>query len=91
FKPVIMFKSPKVAISLEATKVFNDLISNLNVSDLLSFIQRQQVLDSNESSALELAYNFYLQNEDELAKIVRDIKWDFDPRNVLNANDVSGN
>ncbi|MEW4025262.1 DEAD/DEAH box helicase family protein [Bacillus sp. YAF8] len=91
FKPVIMFKSPKVAISLEATKVFNDLIANLNVSDLVSFIQRQQLLNSNESSALELAYNFYLQNEDDLAKIVREIKRDFDPRNVLNANDASGN
>lgn len=91
FKPVIMFKSPKVAISLEATKVFNDIIANLNVSDLVSFIRRQQALDSNESSALELAYNFYLQNEDNLAKIVREIKQDFDQRNVLNANDTSGN
>ncbi|TWO90224.1 DEAD/DEAH box helicase family protein [Bacillus velezensis] len=91
FKPVIMFKSPKVAISLEATKVFNDLIANLNVSDLVSFIQRQRLLDSNESSALELAYNYYLQNEEDLAKIVREIKQDFDPRNILNANDTSGN
>lgn len=91
FKPVIMFKSPKVAISLEATKVFNELIANLNVSNIVSFIQRQQALDSNESSALKLAYNFYLQNEDDLAKIVREIKQDFDPRNVLNANDASGN
>src|SRR5690606_20722754 len=87
FKPVIMFKSPKVAISLEATKIFNELIANLNVSDLVSFIKRQQVLDSNDSSALELAYHFYLQNENDLAKIVREIKQDFDPRNVLNAND----
>ncbi|MGT2886068.1 DEAD/DEAH box helicase family protein [Streptococcus macedonicus] len=91
FKPVIMFKSAKVAISLEANKVFNELIQNLNVTDLLAFIKRQQVLDSNDSSALELAYNFYLKNEDDLAKIVREIKQDFDPRNVLNANDTSGN
>lgn len=91
FKPVIMFKSPKVAISLEATKIFNDVIANLNVSDLITFIKRQQVLPGNESSALELAYNFYLQNEDDLAKIIREIKHDFDPRNVLNANDTSGN
>lgn len=91
FKPMIMFKSPQIAISLEATKVFNELIVNLNVSDLVSFIKRQQALDSNESSALELAYNFYLQNEDDLAKIVREIKQDFNPRNVLNANDTSGN
>ncbi|MHC3849932.1 DEAD/DEAH box helicase family protein, partial [Streptococcus thermophilus] len=53
--------------------------------------KRQQVLDSNDSSALELAYNYYLKNEDDLAKIVREIKQDFDPRNVLNANDTSGN
>jgi type III restriction enzyme len=91
FKPVIMFKSPQIAISLEATKVFNELIANLNVSDLVLFIKRQQALDSNESSVLELAYNFYLQNEDDLAKIVREIKQDFNPRNVLNANDTSGN
>ena len=89
FKPVIMFKSAKVAISLEANKVFNELIQNLNVTDLLAFIKRQQVLDSNDSSALELAYNYYLKNEDDLAKIVREIKQDFDPRNVLNANDTS--
>lgn len=91
FKPVIMFKSPKIEISLEATKVFNELIANLNVSDLVAFIKRQQLLDSNESSALELAYNYYLQNEADLAKIVREIKQDFDPRNILNANDTSGN
>ena len=91
FKPVIMFKSPKVSVSLEANKVFNELISNLNVADLMSFIKRQQVLDTNDSSALELAYNYYLKNEDDLPKIVREIKQDFDPRNVLNANDTSGN
>lgn len=38
-----------------------------------------------------MAYNFYLQNEDDLGKIVREIKQDFDPRNILNANDASGN
>lgn len=90
-KPVIMFKSPQIAISLEATKVFNELIENLNVNDLVTFIKRQQLLDSNESSALELAYNYYLQNVDDLAKIIREIKQDFDPRNILNANDTSGN
>lgn len=91
FKPVILFKSPKVAVSLEATKTFNDLIANLNVNSLITFIKRQQTLPGNESSALELAYSFYLNNEGDLAKIVRELKHDFDPRNVLNANDTSGN
>lgn len=91
FKPVIMFKSPKVEISLEATKDFNNLIADLNVNDLVSFIKRQKGLVNNGSSALEMAYNFYLQNQNDLAKIVREIKQDFDPRNVLNVNDKSGN
>lgn len=91
FKPVIMFKSAKVDISIAATKAFNTLIANLNASKLSDFIKRQQLLDSNDSSALELAYTFYLKNEDRLADIVREIKHDFDPKNVLNANDKSGN
>ena len=48
-------------------------------------------MDSNASSALSLAYDFYLKNEDQLGKIIREIKHDFDSRNVLNANDTSGN
>lgn len=91
FKPVILFKSPKVAVSLEANKIFNQLIENLNVRELITFIKRQQLMDSNGSSALSLAYDFYLKNEDKLGKIIREIKHDFDSRNVLNANDTSGN
>ena len=91
FKPIIMFKSAKVDISIAATKTFNALIADLNASKLIDFIKRQQLLDSNDSSALELAYTFYLKNEDRLADIVREIKHDFDPKNVLNANDKSGN
>ncbi|HFU4090420.1 TPA: DEAD/DEAH box helicase family protein [Streptococcus suis] len=91
FKPVILFKSPRVAVSLEANKIFNQLIENLNVRELITFIKRQQLMDSNASSALSLAYDFYLKNEDQLGKIIREIKHDFDSRNVLNANDTSGN
>lgn len=48
-------------------------------------------MDSNKSSALSSAYDFYLEKELELGKIVQEIKRDFDARNVLNANDTSGN
>ncbi|EGO5081051.1 DEAD/DEAH box helicase family protein [Enterococcus faecalis] len=91
FKPVILFKSPKVAVSLEANQIFNQMIENLNVRELIAFIKRQQLMDSNASSALSLVYDFYLKNEDDLGKIIREIKNDFDSRNVLNANDTSGN
>lgn len=91
FKPVILFKSSKVDVSIEANAKFNQIIGNLNVRDLIKFINRQQLMDSNVSSALSLAYDFYLKNEGAMERIIREIKHDFDSRNVLNANDTSGN
>ena len=94
FKPVIMFKSAKVAVSKKANAKFNEIIAKLTAKDLLTFIERQQLMDSNDNddnAALEVAYNYYVKNKDDLGKIVREIKHDFDPKNVLNANDVSGN
>lgn len=91
FKPIILFKSPKVAVSQDANQIFNQIIENLNVKNLVTFIKRQQLMDSDVSSALSLAYNFYLEQEEKLGQIVREIKHDFDARNILNANDTSGN
>ena len=91
FKPIVLFKSPKVSVSLEANESFNRIIENLNTKDLLTFIRRQKLMDSNKSSALSSTYDFYLEKELELGKIVQEIKRDFDARNVLNANDTSGN
>ena len=91
FKPIVLFKSPKVSVSLEANESFNRIIENLNTKDLLTFIKRQKLMDSNKSSALSSTYDFYLEKELELGKIVQEIKRDFDARNVLNANDTSGN
>lgn len=91
FKPIIMFKSAKVAVSKKANAKFNEIIAKLTAKDLLTFIERQQLMDSNDNAALEIAYNYYVKNKDDLGKIVREIKHDFDPKNVLNANDASGN
>ena len=91
FKPIIMFKSAKVAVSKKANAKFNEMIAKLTAKDLLAFIERQQLMDSNDNAVLELAYKYYLKNKEELGKIVREIKHDFDPKNVLNANDASGN
>ncbi|AUJ31351.1 MAG: DEAD/DEAH box helicase family protein [Liquorilactobacillus nagelii] len=91
FKPIIMFKSAKVAVSKKANAKFNEMIAKLTAKDLLAFIERQQLMDSNDNAVLELAYKYYLKNKEEVGKIVREIKHDFDPKNVLNANDASGN
>lgn len=91
FKPIVMFKSAKVAVSKKANDRFNEIIAGLNAKDLKMFIERQQLLDSNDNAILELAYRYYIQNEADLTKIVSEIKHDFNPKNVLNANDASGN
>ncbi|MCY9806658.1 DEAD/DEAH box helicase family protein [Lentilactobacillus senioris] len=91
FKPIIMFKSAKVAVSNTANAKFNEMIAKLTAKDLLAFIERQQLMDSNDNAVLELSYKYYLKNKEELGKIVREIKHDFDSKNVLNANDASGN
>lgn len=91
FKPVVLFKSAKVAVSLAMERQFNELIAGLTANDLRQFITSQQLLDSNGNAVLELAYKYYMSNEDDLAKIVGEIKHDFNPKNVLNANDASGN
>lgn len=91
FKPIIMFKSAKVAVSKKANAKFNEMIAKLTAKNLLAFIERQQLMDSNDNAVLELAYKYYLKNKEELGKIIREIKHDFDPKNILNANDASGN
>lgn len=91
FKPVVLFKSSKISISNEAEKNFNEIIKNLEKRNLIDFIKRQQLMDSDDSSALSLVYGYYLQNEERLDNIIREIKHDFDIRNILNANDTSGN
>lgn len=90
FKPVILFKSPKVAISIEANKIFNNLIESLDSKKVMTFIKKQKNMDSNQSSALSIVYDYYLNLED-LGKTVKEIRQDFNPRNILNANDTSGN
>lgn len=87
FKPVIMFKSSKVEISKEANKLFNEIVANLNSMKLIDFIKRQQLINSSQSSALGIAYEYYLKNENNINSIIRDIKHDFDPKNIINAND----
>ncbi|KPN79081.1 Uncharacterized protein RZ56_12280 [Apilactobacillus kunkeei] len=91
FKPVVMFKSPKVLISKKANDKFNEIIENLNTKDLLKFINHQKLLDNDDNAVLEIAYNFYLKNKDILPKIVSEIKHDFNRKNIINANDSSGN
>lgn len=87
-KPVVMFKSQRIAQSNESEENFNNLIESLSVNQLKNFLERQtQLADEEDSQTLDLVYNYYRENEDNLANIIRDIKREFSPSRIINAND----
>lgn len=84
FKPIVMFKSSKIKISEEKQQDFNTIIENLSVESLSKYInQRQTTVSSN--STLYKAFSYYL--EQDLDSVIREIQEDFEPRNILNANE----
>lgn len=88
-KPVILFKSQKIADSNNAEETFVQLIKTLTSSDVEKFINRQLQLDTiEESQTLELAYEYYISNLDRLSDIVREIKREFSDSRIINANDT---
>lgn len=89
-KPVIMFKSQRVAASNEAHEQFNELIENLSVDSLKIFLERQtQIATEDASETLSMAHEYYRKNEGKLADIVRDIKRELASSRIINANDTS--
>lgn len=88
-KPVIMFKSQRIDASNEAEEKFNNMIENLTVESLKEFLKRQeQISREEESETLSFAYEYYRENENRLTEIVREIKREFGPSRIINANDT---
>ncbi len=89
-KPIVMFKSQLVDASNEANGHFNQLIETLTTESLKTFLNRQiQIVDEDSSETLGLAYDYFLSKEQEWAEVVRDIKREFAPSRIINANDTS--
>lgn len=87
-KPVILFKSPKIADSNDAENKFHDLVANLTASQVEEYVQlRSRLNDDEQSETLSRAYQYYLSNLENLPQIVREIKRQFGPNRVINAND----
>lgn len=87
-KPVIMFKSQRIAASDEAEQKFNEMIQHLTVESLRQFLNRQAQMASDEDSeTLTLAHDYYRQNDIRLAEIVQELKREFAPTRIINAND----
>lgn len=87
-KPVIMFKSQKIDASNEANELFNQLVEKLSPDYVLEFIKRQnKTISETQSETLGFTYEYFFKNEKELPQIVKEIKREFSPTRVINAND----
>ncbi|MBO0467501.1 DEAD/DEAH box helicase family protein [Enterococcus plantarum] len=84
FKPIIMFKSSKIKISESKQEEFNTIVENLSVEELRRYIKNRK--NSVEpTSTLFKMFSYYL--EQDLDSLIREIQEDFEPRNILNANE----
>lgn len=84
FKPIIMFKSSIIKISEQKQQDFNTIIENLSVESLSKYIkQRKTTVSSN--STLYKVFSYFL--EQDLDSVIRGIQEDFEPKNILNANE----
>ncbi|MGN7299085.1 DEAD/DEAH box helicase family protein [Ferdinandcohnia sp. SAFN-114] len=84
-KPIILFKSNKIATSIEANESFLSLVDNLTNESLQKVIERGLAVYQNENSIWRKMFLYY-KNKD-LGKVVLDLKWDFTNETILNAND----
>lgn len=87
FKPVILFKSNKIAVSKAARDQFLTIIDQLTAEDLAQFITKQR--QTTQSSTLRQAYTYY--QTVETGSLVRELQRDFQPLNTINVNDTSSN
>lgn len=87
FKPVILFKSNKIAVSKAARDQFLTMMDWLTAEDLAQFIAKQ--LQTTQSSTLRQAYTYY--QTIDMGSLVRELQRDFQPLNTINVNDTSSN
>ena len=80
-KPVIMFKSQKIALSKDARDSFFNILENLTVEMLEKRIVRELSLNKGERNVWEEMFEYY-QGTD-LAKVIRDLRDEFSQDTVL--------
>lgn len=87
-KPIILFKSNKIAISKTANQNFLSLVENLTVTQLEKIIKNGLSVFQNKLSIWHKMFQYYEKNA-SLDQVVRDLQWDFTRETILNANDQS--
>lgn len=86
-KPIILFKSNRIPISLAANTNFLNLIEELTINQLQKVIEHGVSVYQNAQSIWHKMFTYY-QTKD-LNQVIRDLKWDFTKETTLNANDAA--
>lgn len=84
-KPIILFKSNKISISIEANNAFLNIVENLTADRIKTIIEKGYAIYENERSIWHKVFVYY--NEKDLKQVVSDLKWDFTRETIMNAND----
>lgn len=84
-KPIILFKSNKIAISKNANQSFLSLVENLTIQQLEKIIQNGLAIYQNKMSIWHKMFNYY--SKVNLEQVVSDLQWDFTKETILNANE----
>lgn len=85
FKPVILFKSNRVANSKQAKVDFLEMIANLNVEKLANFLTEQNSVS--HSTTLKRVYKYWMHQD--FAETVIELRRDFRPFTTINVNDTA--
>ncbi|MGF7015624.1 DEAD/DEAH box helicase family protein [Ornithinibacillus bavariensis] len=80
-KPVIMFKSQKIALSKAARDAFFSILDNITIEMLTKRIERGLNINKGERNVWEDMFTYY--SEADLTKVIRDLRNDFTNDTVL--------
>lgn len=83
-KPVLFFKANRIKDSKSAHSKFNDLISNLSSDFLKDYIKKGYAKTRNINSVFNNMFSYY--DEYDMIELVREIKFDFSEKNIIDAN-----
>lgn len=84
-KPIILFKSNKIATSLSSNERLLSMVQSLNVEKLSHIINLGHATYKSEHSIWSKMFEYYTHQS--LSEVIRDLQWDFTEETILNAND----
>ena len=83
-KPVILFKSNKIATSVKANETLLNMIQSLTLDKLTETIEHGYALYQHNQGIWGKMFHYY--NTIDLSHVLQDLKWDFTDATTINAN-----